>query len=338
MPSTCHMQGDWYCLALPKLAHMISRIFCHQSWYDASYHCLCVQSSMSSPLHHFSYRRLSALICLQTPVCLSSCFGTSFSAAPIRCLISLFVCAVLRGYVITFTPFFISSPECAHLSPNTCKPLIMFWHLILCCPSPYCIPHAIIKCRMTILISYFPCLAARCFHVKTAWFVCWHHSLPTFGSEIALHARMLAPSFAGSPRCAFTLTKKVAVHAAILFRSISMAAARISAPSGAPTNVAFPPSPIHLVTAFNNDWLSHKYSNGSSISVSRSASRNAANSGRFELEPSSSRPTLHCCFSFFLLKLSYPAPILPFLSEPSPAVTWPWNSQPLSMLISVPVQ
>jgi len=49
---------------------------------------------------------------------------------------------------------------------------------------------------------------------------------------------------------------------AIFFRSILMAAARISA-SGDPTNVAFPPSPIHLVTAFNNDWLSHKYSNES---------------------------------------------------------------------------
>ena len=62
---------------------------------------------------------------------------------------------------------------------------------------------------------------------------------------------MSAPSFAGSPRCTFTLTKKVVIPAAILFRSILMAAARISA-SGAPTNVAFPPSPIHLVTAFNN--------------------------------------------------------------------------------------
>ena len=39
------------------------------------------------------------------------------------------------------------------------------------------------------------------------------------------------------------------------------------------------------------------------------------------MEPSSSRPTLHCCFFFFLLKLLYPAPILPCLSEPSPAVT-----------------
>jgi len=79
----------------------------------------------------------------------------------IRCLISLLLCAVL--YVITFTPSFISSPECVHLSPSTCKPLFMFLHLILCCPSSYCIPHAIIKCRMTILISYFPCLAARFF-------------------------------------------------------------------------------------------------------------------------------------------------------------------------------
>ena len=66
-----------------------------------------------------------------------------------------------------------------------------------------------------------------------------------------------------------------------------------------PTNIAFPPLPIHLLTAFNNAWWSHKYSNSTSISVSRSASKNDANSGRFEVEPSSSsRPTLHCCFFF----------------------------------------
>ena len=104
---------------------------------------------------------------------------------------------------------------------------------------------------------------------------------------------MSAPSFTGSPQCAFTLTKRVSVPAAIFSRSISKAAAKISV-SGAPTNVVFPPSPIHQLTAFNNDWLSHKYSNGSFISVSQSASKNAANSIRFELEPSSSRPTLHC--------------------------------------------
>ena len=70
--------------------------------------------------------------------------------------------------LVTFTPLFISSPECAHLSPNTCKILFMLLHLILCCPSPYCIPHAIIECRMTILISYFPCLAAR-FSPRENW-------------------------------------------------------------------------------------------------------------------------------------------------------------------------
>ena len=73
-------------------------------------------------------------------------------------------------------------------------------------------------------------------------------------------SRLCCGSRRTSPRCAFTLTKKVAVPAAILFRSILMAAARISA-SGAPTNVAFPPSPIHLVTAFSNDsqFVSHGF-------------------------------------------------------------------------------
>ena len=64
------------------------QVFCCKTftmlWYDSSYRCLCVQSSMSSLLHHFSYRRLSVLICLQTPVSFSSCFCTSVSAAPLR--------------------------------------------------------------------------------------------------------------------------------------------------------------------------------------------------------------------------------------------------------------
>jgi len=51
---------------------------------------------------------------------------------------------------------------------------------------------------------------------------------------------MSAPSSASSLRCTFTLTKNVAVPAAIHFRSISMAVAKISA-SGGPTNVVFPP-------------------------------------------------------------------------------------------------
>ena len=132
-----------------------------------------------------------------------------------RCL-----CVQSSHDVITFTPLSLSLPECAHLSPSTCKLLFMFLHLILCCPFSYCIPD-VIKCRMMILISYFPALRHGFFHVKTVRFVCWHHSLPTFGSEMALSARMSTPSFAGSPRCAFTLTKKVAVPAAILLRQSS---------------------------------------------------------------------------------------------------------------------
>jgi len=39
----------------------------------------------------------------------------------------------------------------------------MFWYFILRKPSSYCIPHTIIECRMTILTTYFSCLAARGF-------------------------------------------------------------------------------------------------------------------------------------------------------------------------------
>jgi len=124
--------------------------------------------------------------------------------ALVRCLVSLLMCAVL--YVITFTPSFISSPECVHLSPSTCEPLIMFLHLILC--SSYCIPHAIIKCRIDDLEKLLSLPRGTVIsHIKTARFVRWNHSLPTFGSAIALSARMSATSFAGSPWCAFTLTK-----------------------------------------------------------------------------------------------------------------------------------
>jgi len=55
-----------------------------------------------------------------------------------------------------------------------------------------------------------------------------------------LSAWMLASSFAGSLRCAFTLTKNVAAPAVVLFQSSSIASNEVSA-SGAPTNVAFPP-------------------------------------------------------------------------------------------------
>jgi len=93
--------------------------FCHQSkysavrpstmlWYNASYRWLCVRSSMSSPLHHLSYRCQNVLICLQAPISFSLWFCTSFTAAFLR------------------------------IAPRT-------------------------LCRMLILVSYFPCLAARVF-------------------------------------------------------------------------------------------------------------------------------------------------------------------------------
>jgi len=136
-------------------------VFCCKTftmlWYDASYRCLCVQSSMSSPLNHLSYRRLSVLVCLQAPVSFSLC--------------SL--------------------------------------HLILCCPSPYCSLTLLLNVEWRSWYVTFSASRHGSFHVKTARFVHWHHSLSTFGSEIAISARMLNPSFAGFPRCAFTLTKKV---------------------------------------------------------------------------------------------------------------------------------
>jgi len=71
LPSTCHMQGDWYCLALPWLAHMISRIFCHQSKYSAARPSPCfdtmphIVAFVCSPLchHHYNTFHITAWEC-----------------------------------------------------------------------------------------------------------------------------------------------------------------------------------------------------------------------------------------------------------------------------------
>ena len=118
----------------------------------------------------------------------------------------------------------------------------------------------------------------------------------------------LAAPFAGSPRCAFTLTRNVAAPAVALFQSSSNASSKMSA-SCAPANVAFPPSPTHLFTAFSRAWLSHKYSMGFVTGVPRNAKTKAASSGRFELDLSSSRPTFLCCFFFLQRRFAYPAHI-----------------------------
>ena len=69
------------------------------------------------------------------------------------------------------------------------------------------------------------------------------------------------------------LDQKLAAPAVVLFRSSSIASNKVSA-SGAPTNVAFPPSPTHLFTAFSRAWLSHIYSMGFVIGVPRNAKTN----------------------------------------------------------------
>ena len=89
---------------------------------------------------------------------------------------------------------------------------------------------------------------------------------------------MSAYLFAGSPRCDFTLTRNVAAPDVVLFRILSIASGKMSA-SGASTNVAFPPSPIHLFAAFSSTWLSHKYSMGFVTGMLRNAKTKAASSG-----------------------------------------------------------
>ena len=74
MKSAVHVPyAGWLILPCFVLAHthdfknflLSIQMFCCKTftmlWYNASYRCLCVQSSMSSPVHHFSYCRLSVL-------------------------------------------------------------------------------------------------------------------------------------------------------------------------------------------------------------------------------------------------------------------------------------
>jgi len=96
MKSAVHVPyAGWLILSFSALActhdlkNFLSSIqlFCFKNftklWFDISFRRLCVQSSMSSRLHHLDHR-LSVIICLQALVSFSSCFGTSFSADPLR--------------------------------------------------------------------------------------------------------------------------------------------------------------------------------------------------------------------------------------------------------------
>ena len=94
-------------------------------------------------------------------------------------------------------------------------------------------------------------------------------------------------------------------------------ASRKMSASCAPTKVAFPPSPYYLFTVFSSAWLSHTKSMGFITRVPRhgNAKTTAASSGRFELEPSSSRPTFLCCLFFLTNRFTYPASISPLFEQ-----------------------
>jgi len=129
MKSAVHVPHAWWlilpCSALARtrdVRNFLSsiQVFCCETftmlWYDSSYRCLCVQSSTSSPLHHFSYRRLSVLICFQAPVSFFSCFCPSFSATPphIASLTLLFN-VEWRSWSVTFPA---SRHDFLHLKPD----------------------------------------------------------------------------------------------------------------------------------------------------------------------------------------------------------------------------
>jgi len=92
--------------------------------------------------------------------------------------------------------------------------------------------------------------------VKTARFVLSRHSVGTSLLEMTLSARMSAFSFAGFPRCAFTLSRIITAHLVVRVWS-SLIASRKMSGSGAPTH-AFPPPPTQFFTTFSNDGLCHR--------------------------------------------------------------------------------
>ena len=139
-----------------------------------------------------------------------------------------------------------SSPLHADFFPSSRRQLAVFLHFVLRHPPSNCLPRAVVPCCFAIFIAHFPPTSARFFPCEARLLVLLHHSFGTNSSHIALSARMSASSFAGSPQYAFTLTRKVAVPASILARNNWIATRKISA-SGAPANVAFPPSPTHLI-------------------------------------------------------------------------------------------
>ena len=101
-------------------------------------------------------------------------------------------------------------------------------------------------------------------------------------------ARVSARSLMGSPRCDFTLIRKVAFPARTRCVSRQTVSRRMSA-SGA--SVAFPPCPPHFLMTHKTAALSHSSRTSSLMAADCNANTTPPNSGLFELVPSFSLPT-----------------------------------------------
>ena len=155
-----------------------------------------------------------------------------------------------------------------------------------------------------------------------------------------ISVRMSDSLLSGNPRCAFTLINRVATFAFTRCCSLTMMTLRTSA-STVFARLSLAPPPIHLLMDWRVASLSVRYSKFSLSGCASKQSRRATSSGRLELIPSSSRPTL--CDWFDLcscnregvsgfsvshsneFRLQKPAPIESDLTshDPSPAVQAP---------------
>jgi len=99
-------------------------------------------------------------------------------------------------------------------------------------------------------------------------------------------------------------------------------ASRKMSASGAPTNVALPPSLIHFFHSLQQCMAVTTVKHGLWLWVLRDAKTSATSSRQFELDHFSSHPIYICFLTVFLPRFTYPAPISPpFWLDPSPAVT-----------------
>ena len=150
----------------------------------------------------------------------------------------------------------------------------------------------------------------------------WHYSVPTFGSEIVLSARMSAPSFAGFSRCALLWPRRLLSplqSSFVVSWWLLLKYLRYVPP---------PTLPFHLHQSIN--WLPltmtnwHTNTATAPLSACQEAPvKTLPIQADLSWSPLPLVPLCTALFSFFLLMLLYPAPILHLLSEPSPAVNWP---------------